>query len=290
MFSTLTQGKDHSVTRLLLDDRFAPITSEIGFIELPVRKVVDAYVTWHEVSEREPWDESEPEIEGAVVETYYGPDVPPDPPPLPPGEPVLDVREVESLEDSLGALLPLHSGSPRRYVFVATHSGWTAYFDNGWQGTDAFPPMSFLARELGTRALRVVARLDAALLELYGPRDTEWLNVERAVGAVLDGDRWSFVDQGPPLPFEDEARYAARRIRDRFTLELLDEYAGHLGVRPLDDAFYSPPAFVLERRRTPYVDQREYSLEEARAADQVPPPLVVPRRGTLLERLRSLLR
>jgi hypothetical protein len=150
--------------------------------------------------------------------------------------------------------------------------------------------MSFLARELGTRALRVVARPDAALLELYGPRDTEWLNVERAVGAVLDGDRWTFVDQGPPLPFEDATRHTARRIRDRFTLETLDEYAGHLGVRPLDDAFYVAPAFVLEKRRAPYFDQREYSLEEARAAEKVPPPLVVPRRGTLLERLRKLLR
>jgi hypothetical protein len=275
------------VTRLLLDERFAPITSEIGFIELPAGEVVDAYVSWQEDIEGKPFEP--PEIEGTITETYYGPDVPPEPPPLPPGEPVLDVRELNGLENAIAALLPLNI-SARRYAFVATESGWTAYFDNGWRGTDAFPPMSFLAKELGCRALRVVARTDAALLELYGPRETEWLNVERAVGAVLDGDRWAFVDQGTPFVFEEESRYATRRIRDRFTLATLDEYAGHLGVRPLDDAFYVGPAFVLETRRAPFRDEREYSLEEARAAEVIPPALVVPRRDRLLDRLRSLFR
>jgi hypothetical protein len=275
------------VTRTLLDDRFAPITSEIGFVELPVRDVVEAYVSWQESIEGQPFEP--PELEGTVVETYYGPDVPPPPPPLAPGEPVFDVGELETpLGEVLAQLLPLND-APRRYAFVATHSAWTAYFDNGWRGTDAFPPMSFLARELGCRALRVVARSDAALLELYGPRDTSWLNVERAVGAVHDGDRWSFVDQGPRLAFEHETRYDARRIRDRFTLALLEEYAGRLGVRPLDDSFYSAPAFVLERRRAPFRDQREYSLEEARSADAIPPPLAVPHRPGLLARLRGLL-
>jgi hypothetical protein len=215
--------------------------------------------------------------------------VPPEPPPLPPGEPVLDVRELAGrLDDALAALLPLTTG-PRRYAFVATDSAWTAYFDNGWRGTDAFPPMSFLARELGCRALRVVARSDAALLEVYGPDDTEWLNVERTVGSVLDGDRWRFVDEGARLPFEDESQYAARRIRDRFTLATLSEYADGLGIRPLDDEFYVSPAFVLSRRRAPYRDDREYSLEESRGAESIPPPLAVPRAGGLLERLRRLL-
>jgi hypothetical protein len=277
------------VTRLLLDDRFAPITSEIGFVERPTREVVDFYVAWQRDIEGKPFEL--PEMEGVIVgPVSYGPDVPPAPPPLPPGDPVLDVRELGGrLEDALAGLLPLNDISPRRYAFVATDSGWTAYFDNGRRGTDAFPPMSFLARELGCRALRIVARLDAALLELYGPRDTEWLNVERAVGAVLDGDRWAFVDQGPRLPFEDESPYAARRIRDRFTLDTLGEYAGHLGVRPLDDDFYVTPAFVLSRRRAPYRDQHEYSLEKARAEESIPPPLAVPRRDGLLGRLRGLL-
>jgi hypothetical protein len=277
------------VTRLLLDDRFAPITSEIGLLERPAREVVDAYVAWQAEIEGKPFEP--PEMEGVIVgPVSYGADVPPEPPPLPPGQPVLDVRELgDGLEDALAALLPL-STSPRRYAFVATKSAWTAYFDNGWRGTDAFPPMSVLARELGCRALRVVARSDAALLEFYGPRDTEWLNVERTVGAVLDGDRWTFVDQGALLPFEDQPRYAARRIRDRFTLDTLAEYAGRLGVRPLDDDFYVTPAFVLSRRRAPYRDEREYSLEEARAAESIPPPLVVPKRDGLLARLRDLLR
>ena len=109
-----------SVTRLLLDDRFAPITSEIGFLERPTREVVDAYVAWQTDIEGKPFEP--PQIEGTVVETHYGPDVPPDPPPLPLGEPVLDVRELGGrLEDARTALLPL-STAPRRYAFVATGS------------------------------------------------------------------------------------------------------------------------------------------------------------------------
>lgn len=228
-----------------------------------------------------------PEMEGVIVgPVSYGPDVLPSPPPLHPG----DVRELEDrLEHALAALVPLND-SPRRYAFVATDSAWTAYFENGRRGTDAFAPMSFLARELGCRALRIVARSDAAFLELYGPRDTEWLNVERAVGTVLDGDRWTFVDQGARLPFEAEPRYEARRIRDRFTLDALGEYADRLGVRPLDDDFSVRPAFVLSRRRAPYRDEREYSLEEVRAAESTPPPLAVPTRSRLLGRLRGPLR
>lgn len=277
------------MTRLLLDARFAPITSELGFIEFPAREVVHAYVSWQERIEGKPFEP--PQIEGAVVGPIsYGPDVPPEPAPLPPGEPVFDVREVDGLEAALRALLPLTDMSPSRDAFVAAGPAWTAYLDNGWRGTDAFPPMSFLARALGCRALRVVTRPDAALLEVYGPRDTEWLNVERAVGAVLDGDRWSFIDQGARLPFEDARPYAARRIRDRFTLATLEEHARNLGVRPLDESFYTTPAFVLERRRAPYPDQREYSLEEARAADAIPPPLAVPHDAGLRGRLRELFR
>jgi hypothetical protein len=278
-----------SVTRLLLDDSFAPITSEIGFLELPVPTVVDAYVAWQERIEGKPFEP--PETEGAIVGPIsYGPDVPPEPPQLPPGEPVFDVREVDGLEAALRALLPLNDMSPRRYAFVGSESSWTAYFDNGWQGTDAFPPMSFLARELGCRGLRVVARSDAALLEVYGPHDTEWLNVERAVGAVLDGDRWTFVDQGHPLPFEDADGYEARWIRDRFTLEKLEQYLGELEVRAFDEAFYTVPAFLLQLRRAPYPDQRELSLAEALTEETISPPLAIPQRPGMLGRLRGLLR
>jgi hypothetical protein len=271
----------------LLDDRFEPITSEIGFIELPAPDAADAYAAWQERIEAEPFEP--PELDGVVTETYYGPDVPPEPRPLPADEPVFDTFECDGLEGALARLPPL-SVSPRRYAFVATESAWTAYFDNGWGGTDAFPPMSYLAYELGCRALRVVARSDAALLGLYGPRETEWLNVERAVGAIRDGDRWTFVDQGQRLPFEDETRYQARRIRDRFTLATLEEYTAVVGVRPLDETFYAAPGIVLERRRAPFRDERELSLEEARAAEGAPPPLAVPHRPSSFGLLRGLLR
>jgi hypothetical protein len=275
------------MSRFPLDGRYAPITSELGFLEQPLRVVVDAYVDWAERREREPF--VPPELEGTTVETYYGPDVPPEPPPLPPGEPALDVHELDTpLPDALERLLPLRIGA-RRFLFVPTASSWTAYFDNGWRGTDAFPPMSYLALELGCRGLRVVARADAALVEVYGARDTEWLNVERAVGAMDDGGRWRFVDEGRPLAFEDTDRYRARRIRDRFSHDALAAFLAGLGIRAFDDDFYRAPAILLQKRRQAPRDDRDISLEEARAAEPVPPPLALPpARGRLSELVRRL--
>ena len=54
-----------SVTRLLLDDSFAPITSELGFVERPAREVVDAYVSWQQDIEGKPFEP--PEMEGVIV-------------------------------------------------------------------------------------------------------------------------------------------------------------------------------------------------------------------------------
>ena len=40
------------------------------------------------------------------------------------------------LEDVLLELLPLTDGEGNRFLFVATASAWTAYFDNWWRGAD----------------------------------------------------------------------------------------------------------------------------------------------------------
>jgi hypothetical protein len=236
------------VVRLLFDDRLAPITSDIGFIEIDAHTVVGAYIGWQR---------------GLVSQTKR-----------------LDAREIRGdLEAALRALPPLRDTSHSRELFVPTASAWTAYFDNGWDGPDPFPPMSYLASELGCRAMRVAAvpntiddkrrrgRYGASILELYGPTETEFLNHERSIAAANDGGRWVFETFGDPLPFEDTTRYAVRRKRDRFPFELLDEYLQQLGVRAFDETFYAPDrrATLVERTLTWRARGKEYTLEAARA-------------------------
>lgn len=276
-----------SVPRLLLDDEYAPITSEIGFIELGEPDVVQAYVEWQERIGHMPESELFASLtgrEGLTVETHYGPDAPPEPPLLDPEVHAVEVSEVRGdLARALQTLLPLREIGHDKVLLAPTASAWTAYFDNGWGGTDAFPPMSFLAEELGCRALRVVAvphdgrRFAASALEVYGAKQTEWLNVERALSAMNDGGTWRYSELGQPLPFERGERHRARRIRDRFPLALLADYCAELGLRVFDESFYNPDGRASIVHFRPRFDRgRTYSLEEARAEAAVPSASALP--------------
>jgi hypothetical protein len=100
-------------------------------------------------------------------------------------------------------------------------------------------------------------------LELYGPRQTAFLNYERSLSATNDGGRWVFVNEGAPLPFENTDAYRARSIRERFTPELLDRYLRALGISAFDPDFYSRHGTLIERIGPLLPATREYSLEEA---------------------------
>jgi hypothetical protein len=234
---------------LLLGGSLAPITSEIGFIELPLSRAVESYSEWQRPIQ-------EPLGRSLVMTSVNG-----------------------TLEEVLSSLLPLVSIVPNRALFVPTVSSWTAFFSNGWRGTDAFPPMSYLAGKAGCRGLRVVAvrdsmdaaptsrrsRYGALILELYGPRG-EPLNYVRTISLVND-DGWSFDQSGTPFPFEDIANYSARKVRDRFTFSMLENYLTHLGLKPFEETFYLPAgtfAMLMEIHGPRPAGTHEYSLRAAR--------------------------
>lgn len=166
--------------KLLLCDRFAPITSEFGFIE----KDAAAFAEWF----RE-WDGNNVRGRGVVDEN----------------RPVAG-----SIEQLLQTLEPLTTVERRRYLFVSTQGAWTAYFDSGCAGGDAVV-LALAARELKTRAARVVAvpdsrqgvasaggRFGSTVFELYGPElvPEGFLNYQRTVSVVNDGGRWRFDQSG----------------------------------------------------------------------------------------------
>jgi hypothetical protein len=236
---------------LLLEDRWAPVTSEMGFLELGVEQAAQAFATWQR---------GLPTSRGFTVEVL----------------PVLG-----PLEQVLSRLLPLNGGETQRHLFIPTRSAWTAYVSNQWTGTDAASPMSTMARRLSIRCLRVVAvphtlgkhqggRYGAVMLGVYGPKQPEKLtNTVRALGASNDGGRWVFDQSGEPFPFEQVEQYQARRVRDRFTFELLKDYLRHLGLSPFEEDFYLPSgsrAWLIQKTGPFATVGQEYTLEEARAA------------------------
>ena len=232
---------------LLLDDRWAPVTSEMGFLETDAEHATRAFAEWEGGLHAD---------RGIAVEA----------------------RPVSGpLEHALSALLPLTDTERQRYLFMPTRSAWTAYVDNSWRGTDAASPMAYMARTLGCRGMRVVAvpntlrgdkgRYGMVALEVYGPRNIGLRNYVRAINAANDGGRWVFVQTGEPFPFEKLEQYQARRVRDRFTFDILKEYLHHLGLAPFEEDFYLPegaPAWLVERKGPVLPQQKEYTLAQAR--------------------------
>lgn len=237
----------------LFDDRYAPITSEIEFLECDAKTAADAFQEWqHRIQS------------GRGVR--------------------LNRRElVGDLPAKLESLLPLTSHEARRFLFLPTQSNWTAYFENGWRGNDV-SAVSYLSRKMGWRAIRADCvphtmrktpagehgRYGATILEVYAADSSgcSVLNVRRSIGVVNDGGRWAFDIQGEPFDFEDLERYKAREIRDRFTPEMLQEYLNALGIRFFSVDFYNTAqvAYLISKEGPCAAGLKEYSLDEARAS------------------------
>lgn len=218
----------------LLGGRYAPITDAIGFLEADFAQVVAADAQWR-----------------ASLGGYRG-------------------RPISgSLPSLLDALLPL-TGPLLRYMWVGTTGPWTAYFDNFVVGSDTFPPVSSLAQQLGCRGVAIGCRQGtakrgaSASFNLYGPEDTDWLNVVRSVAAVQDNGRWKWSASGTPQPFEDLAAYNRRRVRDRLTADMLAGFCGALGIRPFDEFFYGTAGQLVENVRITG-DVRSETLQQVRA-------------------------
>jgi hypothetical protein len=242
---------------LLLDDRYQPITSTIGFLELDLERAAEGYRVWQErVHHRRgrPYKVTTRRVAGALTE-------------------VLD------------ALPPLDTPTICRRALVPTVGPWTAYFDNYFSGTDAAGPMSYLAVTLNCRSMRITAqpntmqrrsqresgrgRYGASIFELYGPVAVNHNNSVRSIAAMNDGGRWVFETFGPLLPFEVPTAYDAPRPRDKFPFSLLDRYARALGVRPFDESFYcpgeGPPAVLFELVGEHPPNFRTFSLGDVQA-------------------------
>lgn len=244
--------REQALMKTLLSDRFAPITSRIGYVNLGLAETVDVLAGWRRG------------IGNRVT--------------------IEDVSQV-GFPDALRRLEPLESPSRPRELLVEM-AGWTAYFDCGINGTDPIGPVSAIARFARCRGLAIWTipntpnRLGAVSWELFADHPTEFVNFERVVGLVNDGSGWTFDQRGTVQGFEVVERYAAKRKRDRFDSELVEAYSKALGVTPFDAYAYGPSiALVMSQNSDPYPDGKlVMTLAEAQArlgivvglADEIP--------------------
>jgi len=235
--------------RFLFSDRFAPITTEIGFVESSPESTAHCFVDWQ--------------------------------------RPILKKRRVSlresrvqgTLEHLLLKLPPLTAIEARRYLFVSTHSQWVAFFDNEAQGSDSPTMMSVLSRLLRCRTLRIAyvpdtmaatdktarGRFGAVIFELFSPEANNPRNSLRSIALVNDGGRWVFEILGEPLPFESQSVYQSKRLRDRFPVDLMLTYASALGLEPFDENFYEPVGILVEKVGPKVPNEKEFSLEQVRS-------------------------
>ncbi|MCB0008567.1 MAG: hypothetical protein KDE04_19005, partial [Anaerolineales bacterium] len=114
-------------------------------------------------------------------------------------------------------------------------------------------------------------RYGACMFVLFGPRPENSLphNCIRSITAANDGGKWVFDTYGLPLPFENAGQYLLKRVRDKFTFEMLEEYLAAMSLFPFDESFYLPPgnerAILATTSAKFRPDARDISLEEARA-------------------------
>jgi hypothetical protein len=102
---------------------------------------------------------------------------------------------------------------------------------------------------------------EATQLEVIGPAGEPPLMYERMLSAAATDGRWEWHESGAPFPFEDTARYAARRIRDRFDRRVLIAYLAALGIDVDNDDEYGDG--VILRQQVPW-ERRTVSLVDAR--------------------------
>ena len=207
--------------KTLLNNEFAPLTFSWGFLEAPLDSILPMFVDWRRSHSR--------------------------------GVKVMEVSG--SLTDALCQLQPL-LGPPTRELLFSTRSKWVAYFDNGASGGDPFPPISYLSEHIECRGVTVTCIpnhtesnelrvFGAILFSLFAPKPTQFLNVVRSVGVANDGGRWRFVSQGDVQAFERPEAYLAKKVQDRFTSELLEEYCQAVGIDPFKPDYYGPAGNVL---------------------------------------------
>jgi hypothetical protein len=97
------------------------------------------------------------------------------------------------------------------------------------------------------------------------------MNYVRTVSVAHDGQRWQFSAHGVQQDFEDESSYRSRRVRDRFTSAMLQDYCDALGIECFNPDFYGPRAVLVESTVPLAPGATQMSLREVQAWLEIVP-------------------
>ena len=147
-------------------------------------------------------------------------------------------------------------------LFIQCRSGWTALFRN----IDDVPegPIRNITSKLKLRGVVATyvpdsydpktykGELGAVQLRIFEPFETFFMNCGRSISVINEGNRWRFDQGWKPLPFENLEAYKAKRIRDRFTIEMLIDYLHHLKIDAYSPDFYTDQCALYHPRKQTY--------------------------------------
>jgi len=227
----------------LLREEYVPITHQMGFLEGDFETVVQSYLKWRRT------------LQPALSFEYF----------------------VADLPSALSRLDPLTTPWDKE-LLISTDSGWIAFFCNGLRSCDPESPVGHLCTIIPCRGVvvhsvpdrsdvkdpRALRIYGAVSFTLFAPHETDWLNQERHISAMNDGGEWIFHQQGKRQPFEYPERYEVRKISDRFTPEMLEDYCAALGIRLFAEDFYGGNALLAQIPNQLATGSPVMSLQEAK--------------------------
>jgi hypothetical protein len=202
----------------ILGGKFLPVTKRVGFLEAPFDSLVDVIATWF-----------------SKVRT-----------------PTATDRFEAGLPEALMRLEPLNIP---KILLVGTKSSWVAVFH---PSASPDSTVHYMATTLPSRGVVVDCVEDTynpktgegqpggvQFSYSEGPARTTVEAEKRTISATNQCERWEWHEYGARFPFERPERYQARRIRDRFTDEMLEEYCAALGIQLFDENFYGPRCALI---------------------------------------------
>ena len=180
-------------------------------------------------------------------------------------------RETRTIEESLASMEPVGLGD--KFLMVETKDGGTTLFGNAFFNLLELPTWT-IAESLNVSAYYVcnvpntISRdqrsgaYGARILEFRTPSNPYNQEPTFGVNLVNDAGKWHFYRFGKQQPFEDGKVYKSRRKTDCFTVEMLVEYCGQLGIPVYDRTWYSDNIITIYR--SPLPDAKGFTYDEAR--------------------------
>lgn len=245
--------------RFLFDNKYAPLTEGMAFIQENLDTVLEKYLDWMVPLIKEAIEMQKLHPESKWNE--YNKQLP------------KIIPKQGSFEDLLNEMMPFHY--PEKTLLFECKNGWVGYLENGY--TTETGRIRLIAERINEykESIQVNAWLGGgekiangwsggAFTRDLGRRSS----LENYRNIMLsDQDRWNLDQFGEPLPFEEVEKYSEKLVRNRFTPEMLQRYLLHYGIDFFNEDFYMPEgskAYIIEHVRDPFDGEKPETLAERR--------------------------